>query len=614
MKKFFFLFLGIIINSLAIAQNFNYDIKYHCLQLNADPSVRYIEGSVTTIFSTTSTNFNVMSFDLDNSLIVDSVLFNNSKTTFTQNNLYFDVFFQQILSPNVNYTIEVFYHGVPPNNGFGSFATETHNNQPVMWTLSEPYGARDWWPCKQQLTDKADSIDLIVKTNIGNRVASNGILTQIDTLDNSTKVRYYWKHRYPITAYLVAFAITNYSDYTFNIKIDDTNSFPVVNYIYPEDITDTNGLYQMMHKQLNFYSQKFIPYPFHKEKYGHAYFNWGGGMEHQTMTFLSNLNFKLVAHELAHQWFGDYITCGSWHDIWLNEGFATYCEGLIAEENIAPYTFSNWLSETRSYATYYTSGSVYCYDTTSASSVFSYYLRYKKGAYILHTLRYNIGDSAFFSAIKNYLTDNTLSYKFASVTKLKQHFENACQCNLTEFFDDWYYGQGYPTYSINWYQDPQNIISITINQQQTHSSVSFFESKIPIKLTGFNNDTIINLNNTNNYQTFTFYLPFKVENLIFDPQKWILTKNPLITELKPINENKLEIYPNPARNYINVKLPIASSKISCYIYDTNGILHYSKQNINTKSFTLDISTLTPNVYTLLINTKEGNYYKKILKN
>jgi aminopeptidase N len=227
-----------------------------------------------------------MSFDLDNSLIVDSVLFNNLKLNFTQQRYYFDIFFQQNIEPHTNYTITVYYHGTPPNNGFGSFATETHNNQPIMWTLSEPMGARDWWPCKQQLTDKADSIDFIVTTNIGNRVASNGILSKIDTLENSTKVRYTWKHRYPITAYLVAFAITNYADYTFNIKINDSTTFPVVNYIYPEKISDTIGLYQMMHKQLNFYSNKFIPYPFHKEKYGHAYFNWGGGMEHQTMTFL----------------------------------------------------------------------------------------------------------------------------------------------------------------------------------------------------------------------------------------------------------------------------------------------------------------------------------------
>ena len=87
---------------------------------------------------------------------------------------------------------------------------------------------------------------------------------------------------------------------------------------------------------MNFFEATFTPYPFRNEKYGHAQFGWGGGMEHTTVSFMTArvsgaYSRSLIAHEMAHQWFGDKITCGSWRDIWLNEGFATYLASLVIE-------------------------------------------------------------------------------------------------------------------------------------------------------------------------------------------------------------------------------------------------------------------------------------------
>ena len=324
--------------SITSASN-NYDVKYYRCEWEVNPAVRYIAGKVTVYFVITTAANNIQ-IDLANTLTVDSVKQRNTLLTkqHSNNTLSFD--FPAVINAGVLDSVSVYYKGVPPNNGFGSFEITTHAGTPVMWTLSEPYGSRDWWPCKNGLDDKADSVDIFITTPSQYRAASNGILQSETITAGGTKKTAYWKHRYAIVSYLVCFAVTNYTVFNNSVLLGSTN-LPMQTYCYPESQAAFQAGTQNTLDALQFFSNQFGDYPFIKEKYGHVQFSWGGGMEHQTASFMVNVNESLVAHELGHQWFGDKITCASWEDIWLNEGFATYLAAIYLENKYPANTLNS---------------------------------------------------------------------------------------------------------------------------------------------------------------------------------------------------------------------------------------------------------------------------------
>ena len=615
MKKNLIFLLGIFLFSISYSQNFNYDIKYHQLDLEVDPAVHFIKGKVTTYFSPINNSMSEISFDFMNQMQVDSIYFQNKKISFTHTNEIVTANLGTSLSVGVLDSISVFYQGSPPTvNGFGAFVTKSHNGTPIMWTLSEPFGAKSWWPCKIELNDKADSIELIITAPSQYSVASNGLITKVETIGELKKT--VWKHRYPITAYLVAFAVTNYSAYYDYVNIGDTINLPILEMVYPEDLASIQNQSPDVKDVLLFYCDSFMLYPFWREKYGQAQFNWGGGMEHQTMTFLYNFDHDLMAHELAHQWFGNYITCGSWHDIWLNEGFAVYLEGLTAEQGLAPYSWESWKTNTISYATSQPDGSVYVEDTTDVGRIFNYRLTYMKGGAILHMLRWVIGDNAFFEGIRNYLLDENLSFNYAQIDDLKQHLETVADTSLTEYFNDWYYSEGFPLYTIKWYQDENLTVSVDISQAKSVSNAPFFEMILPIKFIGKNEGEIKNvkINNTKQNDIFVFNLDFIVSNILFDSEKWILTRNTNIIQLTDTSEFKVKLSPNPVNDMLNIYLPIIVFIKSIEVFDTGGKIIIRKE-INKKETSYNLSTekLKKGTYILRINSDTKIFNQKFIK-
>ena len=600
------------IDSIGLASTDNYDIVYHRIAVKVDPAVRYIQGSVTSYFKPLAT-ISQMSFDLSDSLSVDSIYYQSARlSTFTHSSNGITIQFANTISSLDS--IVVYYSGVPPATGFGSFVTDVHDSiVPVLWTLSEPYGARDWWPCKMTLTDKVDSLDFYINVPTGNRAASNGLLIDSAVIGNT--MTYHWRHRYPIATYLIAMGVTNYSSHTFTVPTQ-YGDITVLDYAYPEHEAEWEAQDSFTAKALQLYSTLFGPYPFIKEKYGHAQFGWGGGMEHQTMSFVYNLNYELVNHEMGHQWFGDKLTCGSWSDIWLNEGFAVYLSGLCYEYQSSIW----WYPFRRSYLNKVINnggnGTVECEDTASVSRIFDGSLSYAKGAYILHMLRGKLGDPDFFAALRSYVSDPLLVYSFSKTNLLKRHMEMQSGQDLTVFFEQWFYSGGYPSYALDWSQLGTRL-SLKLSQASTNPLVSFYTMTVPIKFIGKNVDTTLILDHTSSGQEFSYDLPFAIDSVVIDPELWLISNKNTVRKLPaPGKEYFVEILSNPVHDVLTIWYDSKNlNSVSLNLYNDQGqrIISEEIPAGNGDFYHTSVLYLPAGVYIAKISTEKGTTTQRVAK-
>lgn len=602
-------------NLMAVAVNpntLNYDVTYHKLEFTIDPEVYFVSGKVTTTY-TALANMNSVTFDLAVEMTVTSVKKNAVDLVFTQNSSNeLVITLPSTQTTGTSATVEIIYSGAPPSGGFGSFAATTHNGSPVLWTLSEPFGARDWWPCKQDLNDKINNIDVFITAPSQYVAVSNGV-EQSQVINGLTKTTHF-QHNYPIPAYLICMAATDYTVYTQTAGTAP-NTYPIVNYIYPENFNTTvQSQLNQTPLILDFYSNLFEIYPFHNEKYGHAQFGWSGGMEHTTVSFMNNFSRGLIAHEMGHQWFGDKITCGTWKDIWLNEGFATYMASLVIENFDGTAAFVADKTNMINSITSQTGGAVYLTDAeaTNVGRVFSTRLTYNKGAMVLNMLRLKLGDTNFFQAMRNYLADANLAYKYALTADLKSHMEAVYGSSLTEFFNDWIFNQGYPTYSITAQNWGVGQAKLTVSQIQSDASVSYFEMPLPIRFTGAGGqvfDTVID--NTTNNQQFIVSVPFSITGVQFDPKKDIISKNNTVTLSNDFFEleKAIEVYPNPAVNELHVQMPTNISVEKIILFNNLG-----QKVLETTALDFSLTALSAGILYVQIQTSQGTFHKKIIKN
>lgn len=596
-------------NSELVRMN-KFNITYLVMDLNVTNQNTEISGNVIQ-YGYFENETDSLLFELHPNYVIDSILLNNSNTNFYRKN-----YLLKIPNQHKEFNICIYYHG-KINNTQGQFmgglgvinGTDPNTKQFVTYTLSEPFSASDWWPSKQSLNDKIDSADLYFTTENPNLVGSNGMLISKKNID-SKNIKFHWKTRYPTTYYLFSFSVGPYLDYSFKTSLPGLkDSLLVQNFIYSDSLVFKNSKKNIdfTGEYLKLYSSLFGTYPYNKEKYGHCLSTINGGMEHQTMTTLNSFDPYLVSHELAHQWFGNHVTCSSFSDIWLNEGFATYSEYLMYEK-LFPEKKDLLLGSYIQRAKKFKTGSVYVQDTLNESRIFSRELTYDKGALIIHTLRYLINnDSLFFKTLKEYQAK--FSHSFASAFDFKNTVEEICKIDLTKFFDEWYYGQGYPVYSFQTEKGLET--KIHIQQTTTSNETTLFTTPIEVLLARENlSDTLLRLNISKNHETFIFPNSLKIAYVkAIDPNNNILHETSNFSNVLNINDEKIKLYPNPCQSELTIQISNPGNYYFKLIDLEGRIVKSIKKNT---SFKLNTYEFKKGIYFVEISNENSFYSEKII--
>ncbi|MFP3831865.1 M1 family aminopeptidase [Chryseobacterium sp. SIMBA_028] len=589
----------------------NYDLRYQRMDVSLNPAVKNISGSVTSHFKPNQ-NMGSIYFDFTNLLSVSQVQYHGNSIPFQQlPSKEIKIDFPAAIAANTLDSLTIHYAGTP-DPYYNTVMTGTQGGTPVFSTLNEPYGAQDWFPTKQSLNDKIERVDFKITTPSQYNVAANGKLMSETNLPATSQKLTFWRTMYPTPAYLIALGITNYTKLNSTIG---NPPFPFVNYVYPGTagnptlVSNIEWTKQIM----EVYETYFGLYPFRDEKYGHMEYLNGGGMEHQTMSSMSGWGKGLIAHELAHQWFGDKVTCGAWNDIWLNEGFATFGEHVTNEKLLMTNAeFMNYLANQTSYITGTAGGTVYVPDAslTNVNRIFDSRLSYAKGGYVLRMLKWILGDTAFYQAIRDYHGRPALAYNYVRTSDFNASLLQSTGKDFTGFFNDWVYGEGYPTYNIKWRQLGNQVL-FNVSQTQSMPSVSFFELPLPIKVTGTGGQTTyLVLNNTSNNQNFTEAITFPIASIQFNYEYQILQKNSTVIQdanlsVSSVEKEKFGLYPNPAKNELYLNGVDKATDYTIYAIDGKLI----RKDIYQPGKAIGISELVPGTYIFTVNEKHIKFIK-----
>ena len=607
-----------------IAQTELYDVHYYFLDLNMTNTTTTLSGSGE-IHAVAREDLDTALVEFFQSFVISSIEVDGNPVTYSRQNSALKIPVNKLQGEN--FVIHVNYSGTPPTaatnplggGGMTNQSSPSWGNQ-VTWSLSEPFAAYEWFPVKQSLKDKADSCSVWITVPSNCKAGSNGLLEQVVDLGNGTH-RFEWKHRHPIDYYLISVAVAKYVEY--NVTANPAGSGPVLiqNFIYDnpatlpnfqDDIDETVDFMEL-------FADLFGPYPFADEKYGHCMAPISGGMEHQTMTTQGFFNPTLTCHELAHQWFGDHATCSSWADIWVNEGFASYAEYIMLE-NLYPGDELQDMLDRHDDIMSQSGGSVWVEDSLSDGAIFSGRLVYNKGAAIVHTLRFLINnDSVFYDALKAYQA--LYADSVASGIEVVNVFENESGLDLTNFLEEWYFGEGYPTYSVRWNNVGSDLL-LEINQTTSKPSVTpLFTNDLELRFdrTGVA-DTTIRFQITGSQNQFIIPNASNYVNITkIDPDNWICNKSAGI--VKDLNftagiediadKSRVSVYPNPSNGPITIEMT-TSGDYSLVLMDAKGSVITSKEFNGVTA--LDLKNQAQGTYILQVVSKTtGEKFSRLIK-
>ena len=507
----------------------DYDALYYHLTIDVRAySTHMIYGAVEIHARSLAESLDSLVLDLCSDLTVDSVIVGELIRPFLHNGHQLIVALDRIYGVSEVAVGTVYYHGTPcATNLFNSFdyynRSVGSNAIPSIATLSEPYGARDWWPSKNLPQDKADSVRISIIVADTLTATSNGILESVVELAPDSRV-FTWFEKHPIATYLVSLNATNYATFSDWYTALNGDSMPIVHYTYPERLNYAQTSWNVLPAMMDFCADTYGEFPFVDEKYGHTMFRVLGGMEHQCNTSYGrgitngqhNYDY-IVIHELAHQYFGDAVTLETWPDIWLNEGFASYSEALWIEH----------LSDFEAYRSYMlTPGDLGVVDPSGPiydpASLFNNNTVYHKGAWILHILRGVLrDDSLFFAIVRGYYQRHL--YETANTQEFLACASDLAGFDITPYLWTYLYRTNRPHFTVSFgtgVLDGLPRTAARICQTQTDPDTTF-QTRLDLEFSD-PEDTTVSVINSQWNERYYFDLGWTPDELQVDPLDWVL--------------------------------------------------------------------------------------------
>ena len=553
----------------------DFDVKFYSLALTVTPVSQNISGSMLISSVSVIAGLSQVTLDLNSNMTVDSIISGGSSLSFTRPAGKINVSLSGSVNTGQVFDLLIYYRGNPT---FTGFVFGTNQGIATVQNYGLPFTARGWFPCKDDPLDKADSSEMIITVPDNLYLVSNGNLESEVNNGNGTKT-FHWKERYPIYPDVMSVSGANYTTFSDHYVNSENDSMEVLFYVFPQDfnnaLVDFNVVVAMLNSHVSFFGE----YPFLDEKYAIAEFSVNSFREHQTVTaYGQNLitgnhqNDRILAHEIAHQWFGNAISVTSWAHIWLNEGFATYAEALWKETTGG---ISSYLQYMHSLDPGNFPNAVFVYDSLNVNAMFNS-STFNKGAWVLHMLRYVIGDSLALQVLRDYRD----AYEGGNAST--QDFQNVCENvygqSLDWFFNQWVYEKFRPDYEASWYKEASGdgyTVNLKIDQQQTNTVI--FKMPLDVVLSTPGGDTTIRVWDSLATQTYQFIIDSDVSDLKIDPDGWVLKNINVVIGIEnnqsstPGEYKLFQNYPNPFNPSTTIAFSIpASGNVRLVIYDILG--------------------------------------------